>query len=227
MRWHHTSEFPSPSHFRPISGRQAGDWKDRLHEARAGGLLTANDVQVARLLLQHMSAEGRCDPSHRRLATLAGCCLRSVLHALDRLKAAGLVDWTRRMVRTAQGARQTTSAFRLVVASAESLARQAAERLAKRATAAAERAKAKAGKLVAALAGAFGRTPECKPCTETKSLEKTDAYERRPHVACVAPAHALAVEALRIDPDAARKALADRAAAMTARLMAARQPKRG
>jgi hypothetical protein len=123
MPWHRSSEYAHASHFRRLDGNDRARWRCQLHIARKNKRLSADAWRVADGLLRHHAENGRCDPSHARLAAFAGCTERTVRRALDRLAACGLVAWTRRIVRTRAGARQTSSAYRLLIAGAEQLAR--------------------------------------------------------------------------------------------------------
>ena len=55
--------------------------------------------------------DGRLDPSHEHLAKVAKVAASTVRRALDRLKASGFLDWTRRLIRTKAGCRQTSNAY--------------------------------------------------------------------------------------------------------------------
>lgn len=123
MPWHHQSEYAQAGHFQPMNRDERGIWTCRAQIAHRNGRLTAKALLVGLTLLRHHGRDGRCDPSHQRLARLAGCCERTVRNALDMLKACGLLDWTRRIRRDPKiGARQTSSAFRLLIAKLERLA---------------------------------------------------------------------------------------------------------
>lgn len=116
MAWHGGSEYAHSSHFRQMDRNERARWRFLTNTARARRRISAVAHDVAQALLQHQADNGRCDPGHARLARLARCSERAVRYALAALKACGLVDWTRRIVRTADGARQTSSAFRLSLA---------------------------------------------------------------------------------------------------------------
>lgn len=115
MPWHGNSEYANPRHFRALSREERARWRFLTDTARARQRITAIAHDVAMALLQHHSQDGRCDPGHARLAQVARCSERAVQYALNSLKASGLVAWTRRIVRTVAGARQTSSAFRLLL----------------------------------------------------------------------------------------------------------------
>lgn len=115
MPWHGNSEYAHPGHFRALSREERARWRFLADTARARQRITAIAHDVAMALLHHHSQNGRCDPGHARLAQVARCSERSVRNALAALKACGLLAWTRRIVRTVAGARQTSSAFRLLL----------------------------------------------------------------------------------------------------------------
>lgn len=101
-------------------------WRTLASAAHARRLITAADHDVAMALAYRLGAAGRCDPTRETIATAARCCLRTAARALARLRACGLVEWTRRIVRTREGARQTSSAFRLTLANLATAARRIA-----------------------------------------------------------------------------------------------------
>lgn len=122
MAWHGGSEFGHSSHFVAMDGNGRARWRFLATAARGRQLLTAADLDVALALLQHHGPTGRCDPSHATLARAAQVAERTVRDALARLRHCGLVEWTQRIVRTRQGARQTSSAFRLTLANLATVA---------------------------------------------------------------------------------------------------------
>lgn len=124
MPWHGTSEYAHSSHFRALDRNDRARWRFRLHTAHRHGWISRAARDVAEALLRHHAESGRCDPSHERLARFADCTARTVLNALRALRACGLVGWTRRIVRTAAGARQTSSAYRLLLAGLDALAQR-------------------------------------------------------------------------------------------------------
>jgi hypothetical protein len=81
---------------------------DREHRARfrflarahrGAGRLTANDVDVAEVLVSALGDDGRLDLAHATIAARALCHIATVKRALRRLRDIGLVDWVRRLVR--------------------------------------------------------------------------------------------------------------------------------
>jgi hypothetical protein len=65
------------------------------HAWRASRLLphgerpTAKHLRVARQLARHPHTQ----PSHRQLASAAGCCVRTVQNALNRFRDLGMLQW--------------------------------------------------------------------------------------------------------------------------------------
>lgn len=119
MAWHGQSEYAHKSQFQALTRDQRARWRFLADARRSRKQITPADHDVAGALLKHLAEDGRCDPSHARLARLARCCERTVRRSLARLAACGLVQWTRRLVRTRDGAKQTSSAYRLTLADLE------------------------------------------------------------------------------------------------------------
>ncbi|MCW3476275.1 helix-turn-helix domain-containing protein [Limobrevibacterium gyesilva] len=71
----------------------------RLH--RKAGRLSACGLDVVEVLVKALGTDGRLDLSHATIAERACCHVATVVRALAQLRALGLVDWTRRMVRRA------------------------------------------------------------------------------------------------------------------------------
>lgn len=85
---------------------------------RADRRLRRTDLTVLKALLFDLDyATGRLYPTLERIAQVAGCHINAVKNGLRRLKAHGLVAWTRRTIRTGnQGERgpqreQTSNAY--------------------------------------------------------------------------------------------------------------------
>lgn len=129
MPWHGTSEYPHSSHFRPMDRNELTRWRSLASLAHKRRLITAADHDVAMALAYRLGPEGRCDPTRQTLAEAARCTVRTVARSLARLRACGLVAWTRRIVRRPRiGARQTSNAFRLMLASLAEAARRLAQK---------------------------------------------------------------------------------------------------
>ena len=70
-------------------------------KGRADGAVGRSGLVILAVLLQFASysASGRCDPSLETIAARARCCVQTVISALDRLAAIGLISVTRRWLR--------------------------------------------------------------------------------------------------------------------------------
>jgi len=77
------------------------------------GVLKQSGLTVLRYLLFTFCAvpSGRCCPSYDAIRKATGYCVATIAGALKRLEASGYLRITRRIVRTSQGARQTTNAY--------------------------------------------------------------------------------------------------------------------
>jgi hypothetical protein len=78
---------------------RARDFDRGTHQpGRHGGALGHTALAVLHALifdfLNHRT--GRLDPSYAAIAAKAGCCIRTVASALQRLKALGILNWVRR-----------------------------------------------------------------------------------------------------------------------------------
>jgi hypothetical protein len=79
------------------NGRARFRFLTRAH--RSAGRLTADQVDVAEVLVGALGDDGRLDLAHATIAERALCHVATVKRALVRLRALGLVDWVRRLVR--------------------------------------------------------------------------------------------------------------------------------
>ena len=108
---------------RPLTHDQRRAWLARVETERRAGNLTTLHVEVARALLKHLGADGRCDPAQATLAAGAGCGERTVRRALAALRGVGLLAWEQRLVRRpwpeggagASRAEQTSNAYALLL----------------------------------------------------------------------------------------------------------------
>ena len=77
------------------------------------GILKQSGLTVLRCLLFTFCAvpTGRCCPSYEAIREKTGYCTSTIAGALHRLEAAGILRITRRLIRTPQGARQTSNAY--------------------------------------------------------------------------------------------------------------------
>lgn len=123
------SSFPTGADFQPLDRNdrarllayaEALDRRTRL-PGQHGGIIKRTGLSVLRaLVLRFQNARsGRCDPSLDALADAAGCSRSTVVEALRRLLTAGLVAWSRRMIRVRErGAvmlRQISNAYTIVM----------------------------------------------------------------------------------------------------------------
>ncbi len=81
---------------------------------RRAGRLTASGEDVAEALIKRLGASGQLDPSKDTLATDTGASERTVARELDKMRALGLVRWTRRLVRNGWRTEQTSNAYELL-----------------------------------------------------------------------------------------------------------------
>jgi hypothetical protein len=110
--WHRGSVF-GPGPRKPLDGNQKARWRFRVSlEARAGRI-TPKGEWVLDDLLKHLARDGRCDPSHERLAAGAHTDASTVLRTLKAAAALGLLTWQRRIVRTGWRTAQTSNAYAL------------------------------------------------------------------------------------------------------------------
>jgi DNA-binding MarR family transcriptional regulator len=118
-----------PVQFRPLDRNQRARLiflAERLDaqtkkKGKHGGCLKRTGLQVLRVLLFHFHnvATGRCDPSLDTIAAAAGMARSTVVEALKRLEAAGILERIRRARWIRQGGRkrcvQWSNAYRLNV----------------------------------------------------------------------------------------------------------------
>jgi hypothetical protein len=118
--WHRGSIF-GPGRRRLLDRNARARWRYVINRHARAGRITAKGAWVLQALEQHLSREGRCDPSHARLAAEAEVGERTVERTLMRARALGLVDWDRRIDRVAGGwrAEQTSNAYVLLGEGAE------------------------------------------------------------------------------------------------------------
>jgi hypothetical protein len=76
-------------------------WRAKLLLRRHPGGLTLAAVAVGRVLLDLLGEDGRLDPAIDTIARLARVHVATVVRALAQLRAAGFLDWVRRLVRDA------------------------------------------------------------------------------------------------------------------------------
>lgn len=84
-------------------------------KGRRNGCLGAIGLAVLRVLVLRFQnrSTGICCPSYGAIQRATGLCRQAVTDALDRLASAGIVQWTRRLVRDAAGCRQASNVYRI------------------------------------------------------------------------------------------------------------------
>ena len=121
-RFRRNAEFvPDSLCFEPIDRNQrvravlAAEALERRTKAKGqkSGVLKQSGLRVQRCLLYDFCSVpgGRCDPSYAAIREKTGYCEATIAGALKRLEASGLLRITRRIIRTPQGARQTSNAY--------------------------------------------------------------------------------------------------------------------
>ena len=116
-RFHKDSIF-GPGPRVPLDRERKAQFSAKVKLQRRPGRLTIATAAVALVLLDLLGADGRLDPTHATLATLACVSVATVKRALADLKGFGFLDWTRRLIRgadTGWRAAQTSNAYALRV----------------------------------------------------------------------------------------------------------------
>jgi hypothetical protein len=90
-------------------------WRYIVHVHVRAGRIGPKGAWALEVLPDYLASDGRCDPSHARLAADAGIGERTVERALADARALGLLDWDRRIVRNGWRAEQTSNAYVLIV----------------------------------------------------------------------------------------------------------------
>lgn len=101
-----------------LDREQRAQFRAKVKLQRRPGRLTIATAAIALVLIDMLGPDGRLDPSHATLATLACVSLATVKRALDQLQACGFLDWTRRLIRgraTGGRTKQTSNAYVLRV----------------------------------------------------------------------------------------------------------------
>jgi len=108
--WHKGSIFGDGAR-RTLDRNARARWRYLVHaHARAGRISPKGEWALAELE-QHLSRDGRCDPSHERLAASARISQSTVERALADARALGLVTWQRRIARAGHRVEQTSNAY--------------------------------------------------------------------------------------------------------------------
>ena len=114
MPYHHDSIF-GPGPRIPLDREQRAVFKTKLKLARRPNCLTIAAAEVGRVLLDMLGSDGRLDPALEHIAKVARVHVATAQRAIAQLKALGFLTWTRRLVRDADGTRQTSNAYVLTV----------------------------------------------------------------------------------------------------------------
>jgi hypothetical protein len=98
----------------PFDREQRAQFRAKLLLQRRPGRLTLAAVQIGRIMLDMLGADGQLDPSVATLATKAAVHPSTATRALARLKECGFLAWTRRIRRdlsTGWRSEQTSNAY--------------------------------------------------------------------------------------------------------------------
>jgi hypothetical protein len=110
--WHRGSAFGGGPR-RPLNRDERARFTYLLRAHRRARRLTPLAEHVGMTLLQRLGTDGRCDPSHRCVASDVGCSERTVQRATDTMRSLGLLTWQRRLVRQGWRTSQTSNAYLL------------------------------------------------------------------------------------------------------------------
>ena len=116
-KWRSGSEF-GDGRRAPLDRERRAVFLAKLKLARRPGRLTFAAVEIGRVLVNMLGADGRLDPCIATLARRASADPSTVVRALARLRDLGFLTWTRRLVRGVGGdwqCRQTSNAYALAV----------------------------------------------------------------------------------------------------------------
>ena len=115
--WRSGSEFGDGRRV-PLDRERRAVFLAKLKLARRPGRLTFAAVEIGRVLVNMLGADGRLDPCIATLARRASANPSTVVRALARLRDLGFLTWTRRLLRGAGSdwqCRQTSNAYALAV----------------------------------------------------------------------------------------------------------------
>jgi hypothetical protein len=110
--WHRGSVYGAGPR-RPLDRERRARFRYLLHAHARAGRLTAKAEWVLTSLLDHLSRDGRCDPSHERLAADSSTSVSTVIRTLEAARRLGLVFWQRRIVRAGWRTEQTSNSYML------------------------------------------------------------------------------------------------------------------
>lgn len=111
----HRGSIFGPGRRKPIDRNDKARWRYSVHRHVRAGRIGPKGGWVLELLPDFLARDGRCDPSHARLAADAGVGESTVERALDDARDLGLLDWDRRLVRTSWRAEQASNAYVLLL----------------------------------------------------------------------------------------------------------------
>jgi hypothetical protein len=112
--WHRGSIF-GPGRRGKLDGNQRARWRYLVSCHARARRISAYGEWALDTLLKHLTRDGRCTPSHARLAADADVSVSTVEQALKDAKRLGLLDWDRRLVRSSWRAEQTSNAYELLL----------------------------------------------------------------------------------------------------------------
>jgi hypothetical protein len=111
-RWHHDSEYGDGPR-RPLTREERAQWRGRITWLFHLGQITRACRDIGHAMADFLGADGRLDPSHDAIVRRADTCPRTVRTALAKLRELGALRWVRRLIRTPEGARQTSNGYAL------------------------------------------------------------------------------------------------------------------
>src|SRR4051794_2402963 len=100
----HRGSVFGPGHRRPLDGSAVvARWTYLVHAHTRAGRVRPKGEWIA---MDHLSHDGRCDPSYARLAADADTAESTVGEALKRLSGVGVLRWQRRLDRVGETRRR-------------------------------------------------------------------------------------------------------------------------
>lgn len=115
------SSSPSRADYRPLDRERRAKWRWLVGHARRNRRLSFAAAAVGQVFHDMHGQDGRIFPTHAALAAKAGLSVRAVRYALRALEGLGLIEWTRRAIGRGRQRRQTSSAYRLLLAGLDAL----------------------------------------------------------------------------------------------------------
>lgn len=117
-RWRKTALF-GPGPCTPLDRNARARFLFLVRQHRRPNGLSSGHHKVAEALVRLLGPDGRLDPSHSFLATLAAVSVDTVQRALERLRGLGLLVWQQRLIRCGREVRQTSNAYAITPDGAE------------------------------------------------------------------------------------------------------------